>query len=52
MEIAFREIDGEVKSVQLLPTTDPPSVAEAADSEEYRGSLTPTFSTAELYIRG
>jgi hypothetical protein len=34
MEIAFREIDGEVKSVQLLPTTDPPSVAEAADSEE------------------
>ncbi|MGY2845643.1 hypothetical protein ACVIWU_004486 [Bradyrhizobium sp. USDA 4509] len=34
MEIAFREIDGEVKSVQLLRTTNPPSVAEASDSEE------------------
>jgi hypothetical protein len=34
MEIAFREIDGEVKSVQLLRTTSPPSVAEGSDSEE------------------
>ena len=34
MEIAFREIDGEVKSVQLLRTTNRPSVAEAANSEE------------------
>lgn len=34
MELAFREIDGEVKSVQLLQTTKPPSVAEISDSEE------------------
>jgi len=34
MEIAFREIDGEVKSVQLLRTTNPPTVAEASDSDE------------------
>jgi hypothetical protein len=34
MELAFREIDGEVKSVQLLQTTKPPSVAETADSED------------------
>jgi hypothetical protein len=32
MEIAFREIDGEVKSVQLLRTTNPPSVVEATDA--------------------
>jgi hypothetical protein len=31
MQLAFREIDGEVKSVQLLQTTEPP---EAADAEE------------------
>jgi hypothetical protein len=34
MEIAFREIDGEVKSVQLLRTTNPPSVVEATDAGE------------------
>ena len=35
MEIAFREIVGEVKSVQLLRTTNnPPSVVEATDSRE------------------
>jgi len=34
MEIAFREIDGEVKSVQLLRTTNPPSVADATDAGE------------------
>jgi len=34
MEIAFREIDGDVKSVQLLRTTHPPSVVEATDSDE------------------
>lgn len=31
MQLAFREIDGEVKSVQLLQTTQPP---QAADAEE------------------
>jgi hypothetical protein len=34
MEIAFREIDGEVKSVQLLQTTQPPSIAETTDGGE------------------
>ncbi|MCA6109589.1 hypothetical protein [Bradyrhizobium cenepequi] len=34
MELAFREIDGDVKSVQLLRTTVPPPIAEVTDFEE------------------
>ncbi|MCA1433123.1 hypothetical protein I6F33_09070 [Bradyrhizobium sp. BRP20] len=34
MELAFREIDGEVKSVQLLQTTKPPALADTTDRSD------------------
>jgi len=34
MELAFREIDGDVKSVQLIRTAAPPGIADAADTED------------------
>jgi hypothetical protein len=33
MELAFREIDGDVRSVQLMRTTTPPSVATVNDAD-------------------
>jgi hypothetical protein len=34
MELAFREVEGDVKSVQLLRTTPPPTVITEADEQQ------------------
>jgi len=34
MELAFREVEGEVRSVQLLRTTAPPNISEVAEVDE------------------
>ena len=34
MELAFREVEGEVRSVHLLRTTAPPNISEVAEVDE------------------